>query len=78
MISFPCHCGKHRFAVDDSEAGGLVQCPRCNRLNDVPTLSDLAALEDDGTLKLAEDLPPSGQSDPARLADFSACMAGRV
>lgn len=54
MITFPCHCKHHRFAVPESEAGAMVQCPLCKRLNDVPTLSDLRHLEDDGTLKLSD------------------------
>lgn len=33
-------------------AGGMIQCPRCGRLNDVPTLSDLANLNSDGTYKV--------------------------
>ena len=57
MIKFPCRCG-HRFAFDLEMAGGLVQCPKCSRLNDVPSLSDLKAVrEDDGTIELREDEP---------------------
>ncbi len=33
-------------------AGSLAQCPRCGRLNDVPRLSDLHSLADDGTIVL--------------------------
>lgn len=51
MIEFPCTCG-HRFSLDPDEAGGLVQCPQCNRLNDVPTLSDLEQIAHDGTYKM--------------------------
>lgn len=51
MIEFSCHC-KHRFALDDGMAGGVVQCPVCGRLVDVPTLNDLPHLEPDGTYVL--------------------------
>ena len=63
MIRFSCHCG-HVFELDESEAGGLVQCNRCGRLNDVPGLGDLASIADDGTYKV-EDVPtrPQGMAD---------------
>ncbi len=51
MLSFACHCG-HKFDLADDEAGGLIQCPQCHRLNDVPTLGDLAHLDADGTFKI--------------------------
>src|SRR5688572_11625472 len=51
MIRFACHC-KHRFEVPTELAGGAVQCPRCGKLNDVPTLSDLPNLEEDGTYRV--------------------------
>jgi hypothetical protein len=51
VIEFPCTCG-HRFSLDDDEAGGLVQCPQCNRLNDVPTLSEQGQIAHDGTYKM--------------------------
>src|SRR5687767_10841442 len=48
MIRFPCHC-RYTFEVADDMAGGLLQCPKCGRLNDVPTLSDLGGINpDDG------------------------------
>jgi hypothetical protein len=46
MIRFHCHCS-HEFLVNEDQAGALVQCPKCSRLNDVPALSDLQNLEDD-------------------------------
>lgn len=52
MISFNCPCKTHSFSLPESEAGGLIQCPKCGRLNDVPSLSDLESLDADGTLKL--------------------------
>lgn len=51
MIEFPCHCG-HVFRLDNDQAGGLIQCPNCRLLNDVPLHSDLAAIAEDGTYKM--------------------------
>ena len=51
MITFPCTCG-HRFEVPDDQSGASLQCPDCKRLNDVPLLSELDNLTDDGTLRL--------------------------
>jgi hypothetical protein len=51
MIRFRCTCN-HLFESDDNMAGGLVQCPDCGKLNDIPTLSDLALISDDGTYKI--------------------------
>jgi DNA-directed RNA polymerase subunit RPC12/RpoP len=51
MIRFRCTC-KHPFETDDNMAGGLVQCPKCGRLNDIPTLSDLQFIAEDGTYKV--------------------------
>ena len=53
MIRFNCHC-THEFLVPDDQAGGMVQCPKCSRLNDVPTLGDLENLEDGGIFKIGE------------------------
>lgn len=66
MIEFPCHCG-YQFKVMDEMAGGLLQCSRCGKLNDVPTLSDLASLEGDGTFKMDED--PKG-SQKSQISDL--------
>jgi len=51
MIKFPCHCG-HNFGLENDQAGGTIQCPKCGRLNDIPTLSDLEHIESDGIYKL--------------------------
>jgi hypothetical protein len=67
MIRFACTCG-HRFALDDEEAGGLVQCTRCGRLNDVPNHSDLLTLAPDGTYAL-DDGPPA-DPEPERMAEL--------
>ena len=53
MIKFPCKCG-HPFNLTEDQAGALVQCPRCGLLADVPTLSDLANMNPDGTLAFSE------------------------
>ncbi len=68
MIDFPCHCG-HRFAVADDLAGGLIQCPRCKRLNDVPLPGELASLDEGGIFKLDES--PVQPADPQRLGELT-------
>jgi hypothetical protein len=55
MINFPCKCG-HPFSLPDDQAGGLIQCPDCHLLADIPTLSDLANMHDDGTFAFEESL----------------------
>jgi hypothetical protein len=56
MISFPCKCGQI-IEVPDDQAGLTVQCSHCGLLRDVPTLSDLSHITDDGTY----DIEPSSQ-----------------
>ena len=51
MIRFACTCHAV-LEVSDDFAGTSLQCPRCKRLVDVPTLSDLASLDQDGTIKM--------------------------
>lgn len=48
MISFPCKCGQP-LEVPVDQAGLTVQCPKCGLLADVPTLSDLKHISQDGT-----------------------------
>ena len=67
MIRFACLC-QHKIEADEDMAGGLLQCPRCGRLNDVPTLSDLPHLSDDGTYNVEVARP---KDDPLRLAELS-------
>lgn len=67
MIRFSCHCG-HPFSLEDDQAGGLIQCPKCGRLNDVPTLDEVAALARDGTYTLKS---VDKTLEPARLAELS-------
>lgn len=69
MIQFPCTCG-HVFSLPDDEAGGLIQCPACSRLNDVPSHSDLQNLAEDGTFKLNEP-PPKPADDPDRVGELA-------
>lgn len=64
MIRFPCHCN-HRFELDDEQAGGVVQCPRCGRLNDVPARDDLPSIQQDGTYSL-ELAPAEPDAEPDR------------
>ena len=71
MIRFTCLC-QNRIEVADDMAGGLTQCPRCGRLNDVPTLSDLPYLADDGTYRVDVERP---KDDPIRLAELSIIYA---
>ena len=67
MIRFACAC-KNRFEVPEEEAGGMLQCPACGRLNDIPTLGDLPHLAEDGTYEVEVERP---RDDPARLAQLS-------
>lgn len=46
-------CGQI-FRLPDDEAGGLIQCPQCNRLNDIPTLTELQQIAKDGTYKIED------------------------
>src|ERR1051325_10024105 len=69
MIEFPCHCG-HKFSLPQDMAGGLIQCPRCSRLNDVPNLGDLSQLDEDGTFKL-EPTIARHETPEQRMADVT-------
>lgn len=51
MIRFPCICG-HPFELPEDQAGTSLQCPNCGLLVDVPTVTELAALGEDGTYKV--------------------------
>jgi hypothetical protein len=65
MIDFPCQCG-HRFSVPEDTAGASLQCPKCHRLVDVPTLGDLAGILPDGTYSMDAPTP----RDPQMLANM--------
>ena len=56
MITFPCKCG-YSFEVPQDMAGGLIQCPTCGLLADVPLLSDLPTLNQDGTFGFTDNVP---------------------
>src|SRR3954463_13898929 len=53
MITFPCKC-QHVFNLTEDMAGGLIQCPQCGLLNDIPTLDDAPFIKEDGTFELEE------------------------
>src|SRR5436309_2041390 len=63
-LRFACTCGTV-LEVPIEQAGTSLQCPQCGRLVDVPTLSDLAALSEDGTYKVDE---LELRDEPDRLA----------
>jgi hypothetical protein len=66
-IQFPCHCG-YVFDQPVDRAGSAVQCPKCGRLNDIPSLSDLQSLSADGTLLLK---PSAPKPEPRRIAQVN-------
>lgn len=63
-IQFPCHCG-HPFTVAADRAGSAIQCPKCGLLCDIPMLSELENLSEDGTLLLK---PAPIKPEPSRIA----------
>lgn len=71
MIRFHCTC-KHLFETDDNMAGGLVQCPACGKLNDIPTLSDLQVIAEDGTYKMGAE---TEEQEASRLAELQRAFA---
>ena len=73
MIRFHCTC-KHLFETDDNMAGGLVQCPKCGRLNDIPTLSDLQFIAEDGTYKVGIEAVDE-EAEARRLAELERAFA---
>jgi hypothetical protein len=68
MIDFACQCGQ-RFSMPEDRAGTEFQCPKCRRLVDVPTLSEITGIRPDGTY-----IMDSNDTDPAvahqRFTDF--------
>lgn len=67
MIRFSCKCASV-LEVPADQAGLTVQCPDCGRLNDVPNLSDLANLDQEGGYKIGDALK---RNEPNRLADLN-------
>src|SRR5215213_3504312 len=74
MIKFSCTCHTV-LEVSDDFAGASLQCPKCRRLLDVPTLSELNGLADDGGFKL-DDIKM--REDPNRLADLQRVYGGHL
>ena len=66
MIDFPCRCG-HVFHVDQTLAGEPMQCPDCRKLVIVPTTSDLAEWEGDGTYRVGD---PDIKPEPGRIGEL--------
>src|SRR3954470_5990664 len=66
MIKFPCKCG-FEFEVAEEMAGQPLQCPRCMLLNEVPLLSDLNDMKQDGTIRLE---PVSLEEEGKREAEL--------
>jgi len=65
MLQFQCQC-RYVFSLEESMAGSMVQCPRCRRLCDVPQLGEIANIEDDGTLRMKDDAPPTSEAGRAQ------------
>jgi hypothetical protein len=61
MIEFNCICRQHRFSLPADQAGTLVQCPVCRRLADVPTLDELAHLDEEGGYRVNT---PASEAQP--------------
>jgi hypothetical protein len=68
MIEFPCHCG-HPFSVGEELAGSVMQCPQCKLLVDVPMLSDLQSIDDQGIYKL--DASPDAKHNQERVDELT-------
>ena len=67
MIEFPCGCGQV-LSYPEADSGREVQCPHCGLLNDVPNLSDLPGLNEDGTFKVGTPPPLPEQDRLSHLA----------
>jgi len=63
-IRFACTCHAV-LEVSIEQAGMSIQCPCCGRLVDVPTLSDLQTIDEDGLYRMGE---LELQEEPDRLA----------
>jgi hypothetical protein len=66
VIEFPCKCG-FALSVPADQAGGVVQCPNCGLLADVPTLDELKNLHPDGTIAFEN---PADLPDDMTAADL--------
>jgi hypothetical protein len=74
MIKFPCKCG-HRFELPDDQAGGLVQCPECFLLADVPSMNDVGSLHEDGTFAFGS---PTHVVDTTTVADRARIFSNKT
>jgi hypothetical protein len=77
IIRFPCHCG-HLFELTRDHAASAIQCPKCGRLNDVPALSDMGNLDDDGTLRLKDDDAPATRRPTNAPQVFTSFRRGHI
>lgn len=56
------------MSVPDDQAGGMIQCPKCSRLLDVPTHTELRNIDAEGNFRIgALELP----ADPRRLREVT-------
>jgi hypothetical protein len=70
MIRFRCNC-QELLEVPADQAGESIQCPNCGRLVDVPYLEQLQSMEDDGTIRLADDPKPKPLDIRAAARSFT-------
>ena len=56
----------------------MVQCPKCSRLNDVPTLGDLENLEDGGIFKIGEGPEAPGKNVLPEATRASAAKSATI
>jgi hypothetical protein len=67
MIRIPCRACGGIIEVPQELAGSEFQCPHCKLLSDIPTLSELKQISEDGTYVLNDSKPAE---DPYRLAEM--------
>src|SRR4051794_34126752 len=72
MIRFACLC-QMQLSVTDDRAGSSMQCPFCGKLIDVPLLSELDAVDADGTYKFGGEEHAEHEED--RLAELQHVFA---
>jgi hypothetical protein len=58
--------------VPEDRAGASLQCPLCRKLVDVPSLSDLQSLQEDGTFRIGEE---EIRDEPDRLKELQRAFA---
>ena len=67
MIQIPCRVCGYMLEVPQELAGTPVQCPHCHLLSDIPTLSELKQINEDGTYVIN---PADKAEDPYRLGEM--------